>query len=230
MKLRQFFLIILLNLLGLQFVFNQEKPKAILANELSSRFNDCMLNLSIYDLLIATKEEKSKALIVIYEDEKNPVRKFTIENWVNYYLKRSELPIENFSVAFASDQNKPNFVQFYKLPQNSELPPITIIPKDFKLPIAEKEYFVASSGGELFSILVQDNLFAKLLKNNPNFVGKIVVYEKNKKHRQQKIAEIFNELNRNQKIPRNQIQILYSKHDQEYPLESYSLVPNRRKS
>lgn len=231
MKLHQFIFIILLILLGLQIVNGQEKPKAELVDELAPKFTDCDLSSRIYNLLNEVSEDNSKAVFVIYENEVNPTRKYIIEHWINYYLKLMKTSYEKSSIVFAVNNEKPNenFIRFYRLRQNSQIPQFTEISKDYKLSNLSKEQLLATSEAELFGLLFDNKLFVNLLKNNPNLVGKIVVYENNPKYRQKKIAEIFNELNRTHKIPRNQIQILYSKHSQEYPYESYSLVPKRRK-
>ena len=221
----------LLILLGLQFIFGQDTPNAKLIDVLESDFNDCDLSIRIHDYFLESEKDNSRILIVIYEDKENSVKKYIIENWVRSQIKFQKLPDERFIISFAKNEDATNSaIQFYKLPQNTEIPLFTEIPKDYKILNFSNGRLIASSIGELFSSLFNLDLYAKILKTNPNLIGKIVVYENNPRFRQKKIIKLVDELTNQYQVPKSQVRFYFSKQNVGFSYEDYWLVPKRRKS
>ncbi len=235
MKLRQFIFIILLSLVGLQFVVGQEKPKAILVDEDGNRCDESIMARVANFKVGVSNEPKSRGLILFYGSENDEGNNLSLIEWFKFYSKMYGFEV---SVIRGANQKNPK-VEFWVVPESAELPK----PKaKFLPPVFDKKVrfdfayaFVEFKVGELQSnhletgCQLQPNLseFSKILLANKNLQG-LVIVDNQSKYEGFKVAKIIlKKLTKNYKLTQNRFHLNFRYKDELGKAELW-LVPKNK--
>ena len=221
MKFRQFIFIILLSLLGLQFVIGQEKPKAILVDEVLKTCSEDMMSRIQNSIHTLQSSPNQKVYIYFYGNETTEGRNLYFAEWLKFYIFEFQ-KIDKSRVEILRGANgKVEKTQFWSVPFGTDPPQLE---KEFSpLLFTNKTRFDSGSGyvnpytkqiesgyydlGCGFRPNLKE--FAKILSANQNLTGEIIVNNQNKRESNQVAYLIVKELTKTHKVPRNRFKLQY---------------------
>ncbi|HRH43327.1 MAG TPA: hypothetical protein PKY82_16965 [Pyrinomonadaceae bacterium] len=220
----------LLLILTFQVSFGQEKPKAILI-DVAGQVNNDSLSSRVDNLKISLGDT-DKSYIVINSEESDQIYKYKMERRI---LKCSELSprLKNKVFVLFDNSKNENSTEFWQVPEGAPIPSASDSPKNFVVSKSQKETLIHSTSfeNEYCHLHFDLEFYSKFLLANPNLIGKIKVYAKNKNQVSKTAFKLIQNLTKKFKVPRNQIQIFYRLNwNTTFNYEDYFLVSKRRKS
>ena len=229
MKLQNFFLIFAV-LFSFQICFGQEKSKAELYLDMG--YNPCDTTKGFIDGLYAELgyDSKLKALIVIYGEQNDPLRNYKYESLMKDIIANFR-KYDIGRVSFVRAKSEKNLrVQFWLIPSEAEKPTFSEENWDYILPVATKPFTFYQDNwrAEWCETTFDAELYSKLLLNNPNLRGNIVIREKSVAEFRQIRKKLSDELTKNYRVPLNRLKFSYAKSNKTKLVE-YWLVPVKKK-
>lgn len=221
MKFRQFIFIILFSLLGLQFVIGQEKPKAILLDEISQT-NCCSLDARTDSLLIGIKENAdSKGFIIIFYPKRDFFQSLRYER---IFLARTNFT-KNISIIRVETENEFK-VQFWFVPNGAESSFDVDNKPSVSLANQTKPKLIFTTNQDGCYEIGHEKQLAELLSANADLRGNVVIFAKSRKEFLKEQKTLRNELVNKLQVPKNRIKFIFS--DIGYPYVEYWLVPKKK--
>lgn len=229
MKLHQLFLTFLLLLAAFQFCFSQEKPKAVLIDNIIYPANCDDLVARLQRLMDETTNKNSVSYVIIHPVKGKLLPSLLFERWT---IGR-KFPSEKFIIVRGKEENELR-LELWLVPKGAELSfAVDESTWNFSLPSLKKPYqFYSYTNGEdaICNSEGQKKHFAEILLANPTFRGHLVIYEKTlEKYRRTKNL-LVSELVKDYSIPHNQLRTFFVKEiDYDFSNVEFWLVPQRKK-
>jgi hypothetical protein len=229
MKLVKGSFVMLILLTSLQLCFGQEKSEALLFD----RFGNyaCGDIMARADALFAElmRDPQSHAYVVI-SPRKNSIKEaLRLERIINasIYLRR----VDKSQITLI--RNKENnfeeaIVEFWKVPFDAEKPSF-VEERWAETTIALTKPFIFGSiwNDDSCPLFIPEN-YAKLIKENPNLRGHIVIFNPSKKESRNEMKQWLNLLTEEYKVPRNRLKIFFaSRRKNGIPDVEFWIVPYR---
>lgn len=221
-----------------QISFAQEKPKAKLIDEFGKTCSEDVM--ARYDgfYVEMLNQPTSTSYIIFYGSESNEGRNLSYIYWLaNYYKGRI-----NINNIIRGANQKKEKIQFWLVPQGAEIPKPTseFIPAEINKPILfDSVWADFHNWYGKFDIYSQgfwdlgcgfppnQKEFIKILNSNPNLIGRLVVYNRNKSRAQKVVKFALNQLIKNHNISSNRLITSYGGKSEVTKLEFW-LIPKRK--
>lgn len=228
MKLQKFFLVFAV-LFSFQICFGQEKSKAELYLDMG--YNSCDTTKGfINDLYVELGNNPNlKALIVIYGEQNNPLKSYKYESLMKDIIANF-LKYDPDLVSFAHAKSEKNLrVEFWLIPSEAEKPTFSEENWDYILPVTTKPFTFYQDNwrAEWCETTFDAELYSKLLLNNQNLHGNIIIREKSVTEFRKIQKKLSDELNKNYQVPLNRLKFSYAKSNKTKLVE-YWLVPQKK--
>jgi UDP-2,3-diacylglucosamine pyrophosphatase LpxH len=234
MKLEKnlFFLIILFAFF--QIAFGQEKPEAILIGTEGEIINCESIEGQLYGFSIEfDKNPDYKGYVIIYGNKNKQLEKYLFEQQIKNFITNSNYlrnkVYKNQVVILHGEDRESKYTELWAAPSNAAEPAyvkgiwdykIGDIKKPLKFSVYEEAGICASSFSE--------ELYAKLLINNPNLRGNLVIHDKSLSSKRKTEKQLLKSLVEENKVPQRRLRIFYVKNSQ-YSQVEYWLVPRKKK-
>lgn len=229
MKLQNFLLVFVV-LFSFQICFGQEKPKAELYLDMG--YNSCDTTKGFIDGLYTQlgNDSNLKALIIIYGEQNNPLRNYNYESLIKDIIANFR-KYDISRVSFAHAKSEKNLrIQFWLIPLEAEKPVYSEENWDYILPEINKSFTFYQDNwrAEWCETTFDAELYSKLLLNNSNLRGNIVIREKSVAEFRKIRRKLSNELRKKYQVPLNRLNFSYAKSNK-IKLVEYWLAPIKKK-
>lgn len=210
MKLQKFFFALIILFISVQTHFAQEKPEAVLIDELDVIYCDDFLARIDNFFVSLQNEPNSFGYAVISGNSDEILKKTTYEMWL-----KGAIRFRNFNadtIKIIRSENTENIrIQFWKVPAGAEKPSFDESEWNFSLPPKTKPFIFYSNNGDfdqICSTVGYEKIYSEFILANPKSRGHIVIYENTVKNFN-KVKEEF--LKSIPDLPGNRLKFFHSR-------------------
>lgn len=229
MKLPKTLLILLVFFIPTPFYFAQEKPQAVLINE-AGKTNCETLKLYTDSFTVEYGNEPDARFFIVIHPDKTAlgyaVWQQSIINYQTYNYDPARLKIVR---AAPQDDYR---IAFWKVPVGADTPDFKETGWNTPPPNFLKPFLFGEEDQDEYCPTFIPELYAKLIKKNPNVRGRLVVYEPSRRNAQAFANEWLKTLTEEFKVPRSRLIWIFAKQQKNRPTSiEFWIVPvkkNRR--
>lgn len=223
MKLSKLSAILLLLFIPAPFYFAQEKPQAVLLNEVGK--DNCEWLKAITDSFIVeiSYEPEARGLIVIHPDKKST--QFAV--WQEQIINFRAYNIERLKIVRAAPQDVYR-IEFWRVPAGADTPDFKAADWNTPSPDFSKPYLYGSADELDICPTFIAEIYTDILKQNPNVRGRIIVKEPKilfGLNRSAVLEEWITPLTEKFKLPRSRFKLTFAKSKEGLLNVEYWIVP-----
>jgi len=225
MKLQKLLPIFLL-FISAPFLFAQDKPQAVMINKAVKA--NCE-DLKIYTQSFAIEiynEPQAQGIIVIRPEKKSLNQAIWHEKIFNYQTYK----MERIKIIRAAPQDDYR-IEFWKAPAGADTPDFKAADwNNTQLDFSKPVLYGSEDELNICPTFIPD-LYADLLKQNPNLRGRIVIYQSTESMRYSRQPQLDNwvkPLTETQKLPRNRFKLIFAKSKEGLDYVEYWIVPVKK--